>query len=143
MKRLTLITLLCLLALSFCKGQTFESDFDTAKQLREKTEKPILLVFSGSDWCKPCIVLKKNILNSDEFSQFSSDHLVVLNLDFPFRKKNQLTQEQQAHNDALADRYNPEGVFPLVLLLNEDNTVAKRIEYKMSMETPDFIAQIQ
>ena len=48
------------------------------------------MIFSGSDWCKPCINLKQSILLTDEFAKFSGEEMVLLELDFPYKKKNKL-----------------------------------------------------
>ena len=142
MKKLTYIAILLLGFFPMLNAQGFEPNLTTAQTRSTQEGKTMMMVFSGSDWCKPCILLKRDILSSPEFVAFADENLVVLNLDFLFRKKNELTPEQKAHNDALAERYNPTGVFPLVLILNEDQTVAQRIEYKMNMEPETFIQHI-
>ena len=50
---------------------------------------------------------------------FAKDNLVLLNLDFPAKKANRLSEEQTEHNEALAEKYNKKGVFPLLVVLNE------------------------
>ncbi|MEO6330230.1 MAG: thioredoxin family protein [Ginsengibacter sp.] len=89
------------------------TDMEYAKQLAKKEQKLILLNFSGSDWCVPCIRLRKEVFNTDAFANYAADHLVLVNADFPRQKKNQPAKEQQKINDALAERYNPQGSFPL------------------------------
>ncbi len=92
-------------------------DIEKAAELSEIEDKPILMVFSGSDWCKPCIQLREKIFKSEAFKAFAAVNLILVELDFPARKKNQLSQEQVKHNERLADKYNPQGVFPMVVLL--------------------------
>lgn len=142
MKQLLLILLLVsVLAVPALQAQEFETDFEQA-QLRSNSEsKPLLLIFSGSDWCKPCILLKNEVLSSEEFKEFANDNLVLVNLDFPMRKKNQLSSELTSQNEVLADRYNPSGAFPLVLLLNDDLTVKQQLSFQPHMEPANFIAQ--
>jgi thioredoxin-related protein len=101
------------------------TDLDQAKKnAREKHER-ILLTFSGSDWCGPCIRLHKEIFESEAFIKLSDNQLVLLNADFPRLKKNQLTKEQQQQNDTLADRYNAAGNFPFTVLLDADGKILK------------------
>lgn len=121
----------------------FLTDFPTAQDSSARSGKPILMVFSGSDWCKPCILLKKDILHSPEFTAFSEERLVVLNLDFPFRKKNALAPDQKAHNEALAAKYNPDGAFPKVLLVNNNGEVLRSIPYKLNSDPETFLAVIK
>lgn len=143
MKKLTYIAILLLGFFPLLNAQQFESNLTKAQERTTQENKTMMMVFSGSDWCKPCILLKRDILTSPEFASYADENLVLLYLDFPSRRKNELSEEQKAHNEALAERYNPTGVFPLVLILNEDQTVAQRIEYKMNMEAETFIQHIK
>jgi thioredoxin-related protein len=94
-----------------------------AQIIAQKEHKYILLNFSGSDWCGPCIRMKKEIFESDVFKKMADTELVLVNADFPRNKKNQPTSEQQKINDATADKYNPQGKFPYTLLLNDKGAV--------------------
>ena len=85
----------------------------------------ILLNFSGSDWCGPCIRLHKDVFASEHFLSIAKNKLVLINADFPRSKKNQLSAEKQKINDQLADKYNPKGNFPFTLLLNENAEIVK------------------
>ncbi|MDB5260947.1 MAG: thiol-disulfide isomerase, partial [Adhaeribacter sp.] len=90
--------------------------------------KYILLNFSGSDWCGPCIQLNKSVFQTEEFAKYAAESLVLANADFPRLKKNQLVPAQQALNEALADKYNKTGAFPLTLLLNADGKIIQQWE---------------
>jgi len=94
-----------------------------AQQIAQKEHKCILLNFSGSDWCGPCIRLRTEIFESDVFAKMADTELVLVNADFPRKKKNQLSAEQQKLNDEMADKYNSQGKFPYTLLLNADGKV--------------------
>ena len=89
------------------------TNINAAKEIAKKENKYILLNFSGSDWCIPCMRLEQDIFNSDSFIKYASDNLVLVNADFPRKSKNQLSKEQQKLNDALADKYNPAGKFSI------------------------------
>jgi thioredoxin-related protein len=82
-------------------------DFTQAQSQAKQEQKLILLNFSGSDWCGPCIKLKHDVFESAEFDQFAQGKLVLVRADFPRLKKNQLPKEQQDRNDQMAERYNP------------------------------------
>lgn len=102
----------------------------------------ILLNFSGSDWCGPCIRLHKEIFNSEAFAAYAKDQLVLLNADFPRLKKNQLAKSRQLQNNKLADEYNAGGAFPLTLLLDANGKIIKRWE-GLPNETPEaFVKEI-
>lgn len=101
------------------------TDFEDAKKKAEKEHKLILLNFSGSDWCGPCIKLHNEIFENSAFKTFADSSLVLVNADFPRLKKNQLSKDQQKKNDKLADKYNPQGSFPFTVLLNAEGKVIK------------------
>lgn len=114
----------------------WETDFEKAKEKAAKEHKFILLNFSGSDWCIPCINLKRTIFENTSFQNFADSNLVLTNADFPRLKKNQLTKDQQKSNEKLADKYNPAGIFPYTLLLNAEGKLLKSWE-----GLPDFTAE--
>lgn len=122
---------------------TWETDFIKAKQTARSQHECILLSFSGSDWCGPCIRLHKEIFESSSFSDFAKDHLVMVNADFPRLKKNQLSKEQQKKNDALADNYNTEGSFPLTLLLNADGKILKKWDGLPNLSADQFTNEVK
>lgn len=100
-------------------------DMEQAKTEAKAEHKLILLYFSGSDWCGPCIKLKKDIYESEEFGAFANEHLVLVKADFPRQKKNQLDKKQTQHNEVLAEKYNNKGKFPFSVLINADGKVLK------------------
>lgn len=103
----------------------WENDFSKAMETAKSEHKYILLNFSGSDWCGPCIRLHKEIFESEIFSSYAKTNLVLVNADFPRQKKNQLPKSQQKQNEMLAEKYNAAGNFPFTVLLNADGTVVK------------------
>ena len=121
----------------------WEPNFEQAKKLAKEKNELILLNFSGSDWCVPCIGLRKEFLESEVFSEFSSKNLILVNADFPRRKKNEVSSEQNKRNEALAEQYNKNGVFPLTLLLNSEGKVLKTWEGKPKVSVEKWIEEIQ
>lgn len=116
-------------------------DFSQAQSQAKQENKFILLNFSGSDWCGPCIKLKHDVFETSEFNDFAQGKLVLVRADFPRLKKNQLPKDQQDRNDQMAERYNPNGKFPLTVLLNAQGKVLHEWEgYQPSKEK--FIAEI-
>ena len=118
-------------------------NFDAAKVSASEQGKYILLNFSGSDWCAPCIKLKKEVFESDAFSEIAERRLVLLRADFPRSKKNQLSKEQTKHNETLADKYNPNGKFPLTLLLDDKGKIIKEWDGYAYGSQDKFIADLK
>ncbi len=91
-------------------------------QAHEK-DLPLMMVFSGSDWCKPCIQLTREVFESDVFKEYAADEFILLRVDFPRARKNRLSPDLQQQNNALAERWNPHGEFPLVVVFSSDREV--------------------
>jgi len=132
-----------LFALLFSGSSTWLTNMDDAKQLAKTKHEFILLNFSGSDWCGPCIKMHKDIFESATFQQYADSHLVLVNADFPRMKKDQLPSDQQKRNDALADKYNPKGIFPYTILLDSDGNVLKAWEGFYEPGADNFVYQIK
>jgi thioredoxin-related protein len=96
------------------------------------------LVFSGSDWCGPCIKLDKNIWQSDAFKKESAKKWVLVRADFPKKKANQLSDELTSSNKNLAEKYNKEGNFPLVVVVDSNGKVIGKTGYA-NVEPEDYI----
>ena len=121
---------------------TWLGDFNQATAEAVKTHKLILINFSGSDWCGPCIRERKEILETSVFENFSSDHLILVRADFPRQKKDQLSKEQITKNEALADKFNSEGKFPYTLLVDENGKVLKAWDGFPNESPEKFVEQI-
>ena len=121
MKNIIYILLFCFSGL--LQAQQWEESFDAALAKASAEEKPIILVFSGSDWCAPCIRLKRHIFDSDEFKAYASEHYVMYDADFPRKKQNKLPDEKLNQNKSLAEKYNPKGYFPLVVVMDKNQQV--------------------
>lgn len=130
MKKLVSILVLLMMGSAVLYSQAWLTNFEKAKEEAVQKDQNIVLVFSGSDWCAPCIKLDRNIWQSQQFIDFSSEHFVLLKADFPRSKKNKLPKEQLLHNEQLAATYNNQGYFPLVLVLAKDGKVLGSTGYK-------------
>ena len=118
-------------------------DFEKAKWRAQNEHKYILLNFSGSDWCGPCIQMNKEIFETAMFEEFAKEHLVLLNADFPRSRKHSLSALQQQKNEQLAEGYNKKGVFPFTILLNAEGKAIKSWEGFPPLSVEEFTRQIQ
>lgn len=118
--------LLFLIFISFITTPlVWSGNFNESAKDAKASHKLILVNFSGSDWCGPCIRLRNEILESQVFENYASEKLVLVRADFPRQKKNRLPEAQVKLNEALAERYNKDGKFPFTLLLDENGKVLK------------------
>lgn len=119
------------------------TNMEEARAQSAETGHPILMVFAGSDWCKPCILLRRELFDAQIFTDYAAAHLVLLELDFPSMKKNKLSDEQTKHNESMAEKFNPEGEFPLALLMDAEEHVLGHFGYDHSLQPADYITHIQ
>ena len=135
-------TALFILAAAFFGPISWHYDLREAENLAQKEHRHILLNFSGSDWCGPCIRMHREIFEKDAFLQMADSELIMVNADFPRMKKNQLPASQQDLNNAMADKYNPKGKFPFTLLLTADGKVLNSWDGFPDGTPEDFVRQI-
>jgi protein disulfide-isomerase len=103
------------------------TSLETAKAEAALRKVPILVDFSGSDWCGWCIRLDKEVFSKPAFKNYAKDNLVLLLIDFPRRTAQ--SDEVKRTNQTLAEQFQVEG-FPTVLLLNAEGKVLARTGYQ-------------
>lgn len=103
------------------------TDYKAALAEAKKENKPILMDFTGSDWCMWCIKLSKDTFSKPAFKDFASKNLVLLELDFPNATKQ--SDEVKKQNEKLQAKYNVEGFPTLVLLNSEGKEIARNVGY--------------
>lgn len=89
----------------------WQTDLNKASEMSIKTKKPIMLFFTGSDWCGWCIRLQKEVFYLPEFAKWAKENVILVELDFPRRKA--LSPELQKQNAELQQMFNVEG-YPTV-----------------------------
>tara|TARA_R110001606_G_C15374675_1_gene649865 strand:+ start:1717 stop:2154 length:438 start_codon:yes stop_codon:yes gene_type:complete len=133
--RKALLFLIFIFSITSIQAQNWITDFTTAKEEAVKNNKPIILVFQGSDWCAPCIKLDREIWSTEVFKNYSSEHYIMLQADFPRKKKNKLSDKQTENNKQLAEIYNKQGFFPFVVVLDHEGNILGQTSYKKT--TPE------
>ena len=93
----------------------WHTDINKATELSLKENKPLLLFFTGSDWCGWCIKLQKDVLKKDEFFIWATQNVILVELDFPKRTPQDETIKMQ--NQQLAQTFGIQG-YPTVWLVN-------------------------
>jgi thioredoxin-related protein len=115
----------------------WHTDVDAAIALAKKEGKSVMLEFTGSDWCPPCMMMKKKVFSKEEFVNTASKDFVLVHLDFPKADK-----ELAEKNQPYADKYEIEG-FPTVVLLDGEG---KEFDRSFASEYPDvepFLAHLK
>jgi len=126
-KNLLIFWIVALTAPFILAGEGWLTSLSEAKTLAKKEGKPILMNFSGSDWCGWCIRLDKEVFSTSVFKDYAKDNLVLLELDFP--KKTAQAEDIKTQNRQLADQYKVRG-FPTIILIDADGKVILETGYK-------------
>ncbi|MBA3542911.1 MAG: thioredoxin family protein [Chthoniobacterales bacterium] len=115
------------------------TDFDPAQSEARTENKMLLINFTGSDWCPPCIMLHRQILSQPEFAEYAAKNLVLLEIDFPHTKEQ--SAALKAANEKLAERYGIYG-FPTVIVLDFSGKKVGELGY-MPGGPEAFIAELE
>jgi protein disulfide-isomerase len=118
MKKLALVTLLGLLALPLRAAElNWLTDLPKAQKQAKEEKKLVFIDFTGSDWCGWCMKLKKEVFDTPEFAEYAKKNLVLVEVDFPRRKKQ--SDDLKKANEQLQEKYRANG-FPTLVVLNGD-----------------------
>ena len=93
----------------------WETNVTKAMAISNETKKPLLLFFTGSDWCGWCIRLQKEVLKTPEFATWAKENVVLVELDYPRRAPQ--TPEIKKQNEELQMAFGIQG-FPTIILAN-------------------------
>lgn len=138
-KKITaLLIFMSLFSSILTKAQNWETNFEQAQQLAKQQNKALILVFSGSDWCAPCMRLENEIWKSEEFQNYAKEHYILYRADFPRKKQNQPDEQQMKANKQLAEKYNRSGFFPFVVVFDTNGKVVGETGYK-KMSPKEYI----
>ena len=120
MKKLIFVIALVVSSLVYAQDETSNLnwllDYNEAIEISKNEQKPVLVYFTGSDWCAPCKMLKKDFFNTSEFENRAKD-MVLLMVDIP-RRVDIITKEQKEKNLKLVRKYNKSGGYPNLVALN-------------------------
>jgi protein disulfide-isomerase len=103
------------------------TNLEEAQQIAKEEELPILIDFTGSDWCGWCFKLVDEIFSQKEFIEYAKENLVLVKLDFP--KDIHQTEETKAHNRQIAEKYYIRG-FPTIILIDAQGNEIARTGYQ-------------
>ncbi len=131
MKSTVFTSVLCSLAIH-CSAQEWSNNLNQAFREASMTNKKVLLFFSTDENCERCQKLDKNVLQSSEFKDFAKDEYILVKQDFePTDDPQQLEQ-----NLLVVEKYNKDGFFPLLVILNKNAKVIGQVG-AYNNETPN------
>ncbi len=121
-----LLAAACFCSIATAAELTWLTDLPKAKAQAKAEGKLVLLDFTGSDFCPPCIRLQKEVFPTKEFSDYAKRHVVLVEVDFPIKKKQ--PPELKAANEALAKEFKVDG-YPTLIVLTPDGKKLGELEF--------------
>lgn len=122
MKRLLACIFLLNSLCAYAEGQsshiTWQTNYNTAVQEAKTSNKPMVILFTGSDWCTWCIKLEREALDTADFASMAGSKFVFLKLDFPINSTQ--PPEVASQNKQLQKRFNITG-YPSVVVYDAQN----------------------
>jgi len=120
-------------------GQAWLTDYDAALAAAESSGRPVLALFTGSDWCPHCKTLEHNVFGSEIFQSWAEKHVVLLMIDLP---QAGITQEVRNQRSQVCINYGVR-TFPSVLLLGPDGRkITAQTGYK-GQSAGEWLAKMQ
>ena len=115
----------------------WSTDLDKAFAQAKKEKKAVLVEFTGSDWCPPCIAMRKTVFSKKEFVEAASKKFILVELDFPNGDP-----ELKKKNDPFAEKYKIEG-FPTVILFDSEGKEYNRFFASEYPKTDSFLKHLE
>jgi protein disulfide-isomerase len=120
----------------------WQTDLNKALERAKAENKYLLLDFTGSDWCGPCIELNNQVFSRPQFLTYAEKHLVLVEIDYPKRKKQ--SPELVKQNERLYREYGiDEKGYPTVVLLDPAGKVKSEYSGYSGENAGDFISWIE
>ena len=116
------------------QAQQWQNDPQIGLKEAAQHNKKVLLFFSVPERCESCNKLERNIFKSPEFIEFASENYVLVKIDFSYDAQ-ELTKEQLEKNLLIVEKYNKDGFFPHVVVLNKDAKITNKVDV-YTRETP-------
>ncbi|MBJ6366484.1 thioredoxin family protein [Snuella sedimenti] len=125
---LALLLIVFVSTTSFSQELTWHTDMNKASEIAMKEKKPVLMFFTGSDWCGWCKKLQKEVFQTQDFEVWAKDNVVLMELDFPRRTPQE--QSVKVQNYQLQKIFKVRG-YPTVFFVNPE----KKPDGKMNLNS--------
>ena len=104
------------------------TSYEKALAASKESGKPILMDFTGSDWCGYCIKLHGDVFSKEEFKTWAKENIILLELDFP-HDKSKVTEQERAQNAKLGAKYKVQGYPTCICLTADEKELGKIVGY--------------
>ena len=123
-------------------SEPWQTDYEQALATAKSKNKHVLLNFTGSDWCSPCIQMEKAVFTKPAFLNYAKQNLVLIEIDYPLRKV--LPGKVAKQNERLAEQYEIEkSGYPTIILLSPNGKILGQLEGYSDEGPADIIAWVE
>ena len=127
---------------TIARGSDWQTDYEQALATAKVSRKCVLLDFTGSDWCGPCIEMERVVFSKAAFLNFTKANLVLVEVDYP--RRNVLPEKVKKQNELLRRQYGIDrSGFPTVILLDPDGKILGQLEGYGGERPADIIAWVE
>jgi len=133
---LTLTSLAIFTAAATAAGKDWMTDIDSAVKVAKEKNKAVLVEFTGSDWCPPCIMMDKKVFSQSSFVSKASEDFILVKIDIP-RSNPELSEK----NSKVLNKYKVQGV-PTVILMDKEGKEFNRFTASQFPEVGKFLAHL-
>lgn len=110
-----------------------ETDWDTAQSLAKQQNKDILIILTGSEWCRPCVKMKRNVIEQAKFIEYVHKKLVIFEINIP--QHQDLSSKVMKDYRIFSERYQTNALPSLILVDTEGKEKTRIISGLASLET--------
>jgi protein disulfide-isomerase len=129
------------LSTAMVRADEWQTDYEKALATAKAENKRVLLDFTGSDWCGPCISLKKRVFSDPAFAEYAAKNFVLVEVDFPNKKA--LPDDLKQQNQKLGKQYGIEDKgFPTIVVLGSDGKILGEFSGYRGEGPAEFIAKV-
>lgn len=101
-------------------AQNWNTNISSAIKEASQKNKKILIFFTVDNQCENCTKLEQNIFKSDDFIAFANENYNLVKIKFGYNSASNLSEEEVKQNLLIVEKYNKDGFFPLVVVLNKE-----------------------
>lgn len=111
-------------------------DYDAAFAFAKEHGLPVMLKFTGSDWCGWCQLMEKTVFSTAEFSKWAEGRVMLVTLDYP-RFTATVPDEYKKRNNELVVQHQVQG-FPTYVVTDAEGKVLGRLGASRDASTAKF-----
>ena len=142
MRRFFCFSIAFILIAANVSGSEWQTDYEQALAAAKAGNKCVLLDFTGSDWCGPCIQMNKVVFSKAAFLTYAEKNLILVEVDYPQHKK--LPEKVSKQNERLMHEYGIDNSgFPTVILLNPEGKILGQLGGYAGERPADIIAWVE